>query len=165
MTHWNYRIVEKTNSKTSDVTYYIQEVYYDEAGELSSWIREKPLYGATLDDLKGEVDHLLSAFRRPLLKQQDDEPLVESDPPGAVPMTDFEMSTNIRHGFNRSLWMGTVRILHAIVPIEYGDPEDPEGQKTLPVAPMCWQHGPDCPVTALAKKAQVDLLAEDDFSK
>jgi hypothetical protein len=63
--------------------------------------------------------------------------------------------------------------VHTRVMIEYGDPNDPT--RTLPAVPMCFEHGPECPITLVWRReseyARIDRVSErawdeaDDWGK
>lgn len=65
MTHWNYRIVQKTHNES---TYFgIYEVYYDDDTIVSYSLEPIDPYGDTIEDLRGDIDLMLKAFNTPVL--------------------------------------------------------------------------------------------------
>lgn len=63
---WNYRVIVKHGE------YFIKEVYYDDKGIITGFI-ERPAYpyGLGIMDLKGDLKHMLAAFKHPVIDQRE----------------------------------------------------------------------------------------------
>jgi hypothetical protein len=66
MSYWNYRIVKRTVDDA--VTFGVHEVFFNDRNEIESWTGEpvEPA-GESLGELREDVFHFMSAFRRPVL--------------------------------------------------------------------------------------------------
>lgn len=84
---WNYRVVEyysNENPGNFDIPeeekyfYHIHEVYYDEEGNIQAW-SENPdhPFGLTDNELKEDLNKMLEAFNKPVLKFDSNNYLVE----------------------------------------------------------------------------------------
>lgn len=81
MSYWNYRVVEKNITNKIDcsemeyenVSYSIHEVYYDEDGNITMWSAESisPYGEGCVKDLKADLEHMLEACSKPILKESD----------------------------------------------------------------------------------------------
>ncbi len=62
---WNYRVIK------TDKVFAIHEVYYNEDGTICA-ISEDPMYphGESIKELKGDAEHFLLAFNKPVLKRE-----------------------------------------------------------------------------------------------
>jgi hypothetical protein len=71
--YWNYRII-KTKINEQDV-YKIVEVYYNEENEIETWCdcTDTILMSDELDDLKYAAEHVLDAFKKPVLLHMPEE--------------------------------------------------------------------------------------------
>lgn len=69
MTTWNHRVIRKENA-AGEPSFEIHEVYYDEAGAITNWMQNavNP-FGETLAELREEVLHFLTAFRKDVLEE------------------------------------------------------------------------------------------------
>ncbi len=79
MSHWNYRILS-TEDAGGNAAYQINEVYYDEHGRIQSWTNEPVSpFGERWSELRADVQHYLSAFRKPVLKEsiQNGSPVLD----------------------------------------------------------------------------------------
>ena len=81
MSYWNYRVVEKdvtykidcSEMEYENVSYSIHEIYYDEEGNITMWSAESIAgYGeACVKDLKADLEYMLEACSKPILKESD----------------------------------------------------------------------------------------------
>jgi len=72
---WNYRVIRSPLEATS---LGIHEVYYDEEGRPSSWTEEPcGAVGDNLLELRAEVQYMMEAFERPVLRIVDGNKLEE----------------------------------------------------------------------------------------
>lgn len=81
MSYWNYRVIEKNITEKVDCSeveydttvYEVHEVYYDEADNITMWSAE-PIAGygeGNYRDLKADLEHMLEACSKPILKESD----------------------------------------------------------------------------------------------
>lgn len=65
---WNYRVVRQPMSQPNTFHYSIQEVYYDEDGNIE-FISECEItpYGETLDELLSDYARMAEAFKKPVI--------------------------------------------------------------------------------------------------
>lgn len=69
MASWNYRVI-RTEHESGDVFFRIHEVYYDEDGSIRSWTVDPVLpSGESTSELREDIRHFLSAFRKPVLEE------------------------------------------------------------------------------------------------
>lgn len=81
MGYWNYRVVEKNRKYKIDcseieyenVSYSIHEVYYDEDGSITMWSQSpiSPFGDGDWRDLKADLEYMLEACSKPILKKSD----------------------------------------------------------------------------------------------
>lgn len=81
MSYWNYRVVEKNIKDKIDcseivydnTSYSIHEIYYDEDGNITMWSAESIAGYSEGDwrDLKADLEHMLEACSKPILKESD----------------------------------------------------------------------------------------------
>jgi hypothetical protein len=65
MKGWNYRVI--IEDVPDGVAYRLIEAYYDDDGEIRHWTAADRPYGDTLDELRGDLTHMLEALgRKPL---------------------------------------------------------------------------------------------------
>ncbi len=71
MGHWNYRVVVMPHREMP--AFYIREVHYDDDGKIDSWNEShtSPL-GSSTKELKGDLEYINLAFKRPYLIENDD---------------------------------------------------------------------------------------------
>ncbi len=72
MSYWNHRVVKEVwrhpTLALEETTLNIYEVYYNDAGAISTWCRRThPPYGNDLEDLRGELNRMLGALDKPIL--------------------------------------------------------------------------------------------------
>ena len=67
---WNYRVVRRRRVSHDECS--VHEVYYDDAGDISSWT-ENPIIpaGETLEELKEDFSKQLRALELPVLDYDD----------------------------------------------------------------------------------------------
>lgn len=66
---WNYRVLEKIDTKRNTSYYEVCEVYYDEEGTPHSWTEtHNLLVGSDLEDLRWAYEKINEAFNKPVLK-------------------------------------------------------------------------------------------------
>lgn len=69
--HWNHRIVRRKHTYvdgSTEYTYGIHEVYYDEDGNVETWTVE-PTYphGDSIEDIKWSLKHMAKCLEHPVL--------------------------------------------------------------------------------------------------
>ena len=68
MSHWNYRIIK------DDTGFTIREVYYNDDDIIFGWSQEPDYsYGETIDELLGDFELMVKAFKAPILYLKDGE--------------------------------------------------------------------------------------------
>lgn len=69
MTHWNYRVMRHVAPTSGEVWHAIHEVYYDEAGNPSSWTADEiwPV-GETPEELRECLEAMAKAMEKPVLE-------------------------------------------------------------------------------------------------
>lgn len=79
--YWNYRVLKEEVDFMGELhsQHKIISVYYDENHKINGWAdtSETSLVWEELDDLEGTLDLLKEAFKRPLLKKEKGDELVE----------------------------------------------------------------------------------------
>lgn len=71
MSHWNYRVVHKEGDEDS---YTIGEIYYDDAGRVTTWLVDErgiPAFGETLEELADDLELMLAACELPVLEEAE----------------------------------------------------------------------------------------------
>ena len=66
---WNYRIVSEQAPEGEFLQLY--EVYYDDGKIIGMLEKPSTPYGESLDELQADINHMVEAFRRPVLKLKD----------------------------------------------------------------------------------------------
>jgi len=65
---WNYRVIEKKEGDTT--VFAIHEVYYSENGD-SVTVNNVAPYGDTLEELRGDLRHMVEALNKPVMKYEE----------------------------------------------------------------------------------------------
>ena len=69
---WNYRVIRHSDEKTKSFWFHIHEVYYSDDGEIEGWTQNPKIpVGDSAEDLKGEIELIIEAFNRPVLKEEN----------------------------------------------------------------------------------------------
>jgi len=73
MGHWNHRVLWVAD-ESGGGAYRVHEVYYDDDGRIEGWTAGpvEPL-GESLSELREEIRYFLTALRRPVLEEAEDE--------------------------------------------------------------------------------------------
>lgn len=73
MAHWNHRVLW-VGDESGDGIYRIHEVYYADDGRIEGWTAGpvEPL-GESLSELREEIRYFLTALRRPVLEEVEEE--------------------------------------------------------------------------------------------
>ena len=66
---WNYRIVSEQAPEGEFLQVY--EVYYDDGKIIGMLEKPSTAYGESVEELQADVNHMMEAFRRPVLKLED----------------------------------------------------------------------------------------------
>ena len=66
---WNYRIVSEQAPEGEFLQLY--EIYYDDGKIIGMLENPSKPYGENVDELQADVNHMLEAFRKPVLKLED----------------------------------------------------------------------------------------------
>lgn len=70
MGHWNYRVIKRVGKST--VYYDIQEVYYNNAGDIEYWTDGTCApWGETRAELNRDLALMTEAFSKPTLRFED----------------------------------------------------------------------------------------------
>ncbi len=72
MGHWNYRVVRKSHGDSSEFSYNIHEVHYDDAGiPTNCSMSAIAPYGSSHEELRRDLDTMRRAFDLPTLDYDD----------------------------------------------------------------------------------------------
>jgi len=76
MSHWNHRVVRRTDKTTGEVYLAIHECYYDhdteDTGKMG-WTEEPVnVMGETLEELESTLDRMKRALVKPIIDDDDD---------------------------------------------------------------------------------------------
>lgn len=75
---WNYRLVVTAEDETDrDIT--VCEVYYNDAGKPNGYVDTAPPAGSDIHEARMAYEAMGSAFRKPVLRPDEDGKLVEVD--------------------------------------------------------------------------------------
>lgn len=78
---WNHRVVRREYPKAvpeERILYGVHEAYYDSEGVCFSVTRDPtPAYGATLDEVRRELERMLAALEKPVLDYETREEIPE----------------------------------------------------------------------------------------
>ena len=66
---WNYRVVSEQAPEGEFLQVY--EVYYDDGKIIGMLEKPSTAYGESVEELQADVNHMMEAFRRPVLKLED----------------------------------------------------------------------------------------------
>ena len=66
---WNYRIVSEQAPEGEFLQMY--EIYYDDGKIIGMLEKPSSPYGESLDELQADMNHMIEAFRKPVLKLED----------------------------------------------------------------------------------------------
>ena len=67
--HWNYRIVSEQAPEGEFLQLY--EIYYDDGKIIGMVENPSKPYGESVDELQADVNHMMEAFRKPVLKLEE----------------------------------------------------------------------------------------------
>jgi len=69
MASWNYRVIRREH-EPGEVLFQVHEVYYGEDGSVQSWTADPVLpSGESLSELREDIRYFLSAFRKAVLEE------------------------------------------------------------------------------------------------
>lgn len=79
MSYWNYRVVKKdvtdkikcSEMDYESVYYEIHEIYYDDNHNVTFWSDTSTCPYGDLEDLKADLEYMLEACSKPILKEYD----------------------------------------------------------------------------------------------
>ena len=66
---WNYRIVSEQAPEGEFLQLY--EIYYDDGKIIGMLVYPSKPYGENVDELQADMNYMMDAFRRPVLKLKD----------------------------------------------------------------------------------------------
>ena len=69
MMTWNYRIVSEKAPEGEFLQLY--EIYYDDGKIIGMLEKPSNPYGESLDELQADVNHMMEAFKKPVLSMED----------------------------------------------------------------------------------------------
>jgi len=71
--HWNYRVLQRIDSKSGEPSFGVHEVYYDSVTGLPSSYSSEPIdpYGSTLEELQAELERFQKALSLPVLTAEN----------------------------------------------------------------------------------------------
>ena len=80
MSYWNYRIIKKKIPEHNENSYQIHEVHYEDDGSICGWTKN-PIspYGTSQGELREDIRYQLSAFRKPILTEANEDGSLVSD--------------------------------------------------------------------------------------
>ena len=79
---WDYRVIKTSYEPSGEASYTINEVYYDDHGQIEGWSDAVEPHGESLEEPRDDMEHFKRALELPVLRVDEVEGnsvLVEAD--------------------------------------------------------------------------------------